>query len=676
MRFLSVTLTDILAYEHSVPLNLSRTTPEKNLVLVWGRNGKGKTSFITALKLLFAGIAEERSRYVGFPPRPLPPGQFVLGDGEHWMGIINRRAARRATNDGGAPTASIEARWEQDGVEVTARREWSVLPTGGFEERVVLTEGGVRLTGSAATDRLAEFLPPEYVGFFFFDGEDIKSLAETAERKAIDFDQLLRIKFVAELASELEKAATERRRRTMKPEERAMLRKVEVDLEESRFAQRDANAQLSDIEDRLTNEMAKLRRAETIRDNLSSGATQAQREALEVRKKKLEREMALATADVVARVPEEIPVLANLQLLDAAAAEIEQRLVGSGAIEQRIINRVANDLPGWVRGVDVDLTDAGRDVMITALVAQVRAVPVSVQESGLFSSIGLARAERLLEQLRRFTGGGRDVRGAHVSLLLAIHRQRVELAEVDDELMRLRVGSEANVERYREIERQIRTHEDVIAQLNQDKGVQSARVVAAEKDERRLAQDLERWQAQHVRAAQDETEAREIERVVQALLDAREALRRTMRDEVQRLLNIRFHELVHDHALIAKIGIDDSYTMNFFDKQDRTVGRASLSSGIKQIAATALLWAMKDAAAHDVPVVIDTPLGRIDRENQDRMLANYYPNLSNQVVLLPTNAEIDERKKGMIKNLIADEYTIENDTGDSASIRPGPLVES
>ena len=100
MKLLYIELENIFAYEGKVQVDLDVVTPTKNVILIWGRNGKGKTSFLNCLKLLFLGAQSKQMRTVGFPPRSLPAGQYVLGDDSNWAGVINRRAAQRARASG------------------------------------------------------------------------------------------------------------------------------------------------------------------------------------------------------------------------------------------------------------------------------------------------------------------------------------------------------------------------------------------------------------------------------------------------------------------------------------------------------------------------------------------------------------------------------------------------
>lgn len=45
----------------------------------------------------------------------------------------------------------------------------------------------------------------------------------------------------------------------------------------------------------------------------------------------------------------------------------------------------------------------------------------------------------------------------------------------------------------------------------------------------------------------------------------------------------------------------------------------------------------------DLPVIIDTPLGRLDSQHRDKLINHYFPFASHQVVLLSTDTEVDER---------------------------------
>lgn len=669
MKITKIELENIFAYSGQIVLDLSTTTPERNLVLVWGRNGMGKTSLLNSVKLLFLGAEDRKLRTVGFPARVLGHRQFVIGDGAGWSGVINTRARHREPD----AQARVRLSWESDGIQVTAERQWRIT-NAGYRETLIVDDGEARLTGEAAERRLADFLPRDFVDFFFFDGEEIKALAEMSEgRKAVDFDRVLRISFITELASELSQLATERQRALLAEDVRVRIANAEGEIKRAEAIQQSASEQSDLLEEQLADKRGERRQLQARRDNLRSGASSAERELLEQQKTELTILLDQQIIDLSDAVPPPAPMLANPGLVKAALRELDERLNAAGSSEQLLIRRIQSNLLAWLREGPPTLHQRTADAVASSLNNRLDNFVKPSKATGLFAKTDASRAYQIRDILVRYSGP--EPRRAHAQLLAAARRTRVELQRTKDALMQLEVGSEATIEEFREITSKIEGIDDEISSLDQALGQQQKRLAdakAMEERERETLRELERTSANAQQQSQD---AVYIGRVARSLNDLREELRRSMRDRVQALINEKFKILVHDHNLVQEVELDDTYTLIFKDERGERIGRSSLSSGLKQLAATALLWAMKEVPGHDIPVLIDTPLGRIDRENQENMLLNYYPQLAGQVLILPTNAEIDQRKYQLIRDRVAKEYTIQNDTGDGASVRSGSLLQ-
>ena len=674
MKFLSIELEHVFAYDRKATVDLSGTTEDQNIVLIWGRNGMGKTSFLNALKLLFTGVEHPSSRVIGFPPHPLPPRQYVVGDGTGWSGLINQPARRRAESEGRPVVASVKAIWEADGLTVTAERQWKYDGVT-FTESLLVFDGKDRLVKEAAEARLEDFLPKAFVGFFFFDGEDIKSLAENAERKQIDFDKLLRITFLNEATEELKKHITERQRAMTRNGIFESLHTVEVELTKTTGEAGVARNQLEQIDDHLLNDTVELRRLTTRRENLSSGASEAQREALDTRRLALRDQLDETSAAIATELPPDVPMLANIGLVRRALEAVEARLATAGAAEVALVRRVRTDLPKWIEEAPIDLDPARIAVLSEAIGDRLDALVAGSSDDGLFSTLELGRADRLRTSLLRWATLGPDRLGIQAAKLTEAQRLRVELQQVEDALMEIEVGSQANLETYKKVVAEIAKLEDRIAEYNQRKGVLQGKLAELAGEERELKEQQKHLQERRDEEALKNHRLRFYNAVVRTLNEVTEGLRCEMRDKIEALINNRLQLLLTGHPLIDKITLDESYTMFFLDGAGRPIGRSSLSSGMKQLAATALLWAMKDSAGYGMPVVIDTPLARIDRINQTNLLRSYYPKLSHQVIVLPTDSEIDQSKLEMLRPYIWKQFKIENhDTGESAEILEESLV--
>lgn len=130
-------------------------------------------------------------------------------------------------------------------------------------------------------------------------------------------------------------------------------------------------------------------------------------------------------------------------------------------------------------------------------------------------------------------------------------------------------------------------------------------------------------------------------------------------------------ELLSSNNLIQKVLLTEDFDHEFFDARGVRVGSGSVSAGMKQLFAMAFLWALKDASGWHLPMAIDTPLARLDREHQDRLIEGYFPRINPQLILLPTNSELDRAKYERLRPYVSREYRLESASGDDTRVIGG-----
>lgn len=110
--------------------------------------------------------------------------------------------------------------------------------------------------------------------------------------------------------------------------------------------------------------------------------------------------------------------------------------------------------------------------------------------------------------------------------------------------------------------------------------------------------------------------------------------------------------------------------ISLLDQDDNEIRKESLSSGEKQIYISCLIKAILKESVQSLPIFIDTPLGRLDVEHRDTITKKYYPTLSEQVVLFSTNSEITPKRFKDISPNISKSYLLIND-GANTKLKTG-----
>ncbi|GGH72708.1 DNA sulfur modification protein DndD [Filimonas zeae] len=105
---------------------------------------------------------------------------------------------------------------------------------------------------------------------------------------------------------------------------------------------------------------------------------------------------------------------------------------------------------------------------------------------------------------------------------------------------------------------------------------------------------------------------------------------------------------------------NDGLRIVLFNKEGEIRTKESLSQGEKQIYISSLIKAILSLSIQEYPIFIDTPLGRLDDEHIKHTLLHYYPHLASQVILMATNNEIPPSRYKLVKENVARAFLLEN----------------
>ncbi len=123
-----------------------------------------------------------------------------------------------------------------------------------------------------------------------------------------------------------------------------------------------------------------------------------------------------------------------------------------------------------------------------------------------------------------------------------------------------------------------------------------------------------------------------------------------------------YKKLANKKNLVSNIEMNpETLDLTYLNKDGGVVTKERLSAGEKQLMVIALLWALAICSKKKLPVIIDTPLSRLDSAHREALITTYFPNASEQTIILSTDSEIDERYYELMQPSVGDRFTLEYD---------------
>ena len=157
----------------------------------------------------------------------------------------------------------------------------------------------------------------------------------------------------------------------------------------------------------------------------------------------------------------------------------------------------------------------------------------------------------------------------------------------------------------------------------------------------------------------------EVNKLVSVFDDSISDLSNKLKDQVETRAKNVFEKLIPDEFKGYSVKINEKFGLMFLsnDEQMETSAAGNL------FVALALIDALKDSTGIKGPMIIDTPLGRVDLDGRERVLEEF-PRMSDQCVILVHSGEIEENSNldDVLSNNVGKYYEIKKISENESTI--------
>lgn len=643
MKINRVSFYNFKCFENLVEVSgLADVTPSRPIILFGGLNGAGKTTLLEAILLAFYG----RKNRTLFPTRGAKKEDYD----NYIYSLVNNQEKERTYL---RPVMSVElglSDVELGGIlqNITIKRKWTLKgddKTIDSEEIEIKDQNGESIP-YVTEENYDEFIDSELIPlgisqFFLFDGENIQDFVRDEDKAFADsLEEALGLTLHKQLEDDLKKTKRQILVDYNKDKEvNSQIKMVEAEIENLKNQADDARLQINEFEeelDKISERIADIDR-ETQRiskvhaDDYESYETQ--KASLHREKGQLEAEIGNTIAEIpFALMARECVTLGNQlarerslqdfigaqQALEPKVALIAERLFsGEPAFPplstfqigyyvdklKKILREVLEEMPDELRGVD----------LIHKLSSAEGAYVDSRIESVWQSVANLTRlAEKFNEidpQLQRIL--------------------RSEIRTNDPDVQRLYLEKGTLDERKRSIGKEIT--DVLMPKIKVSEDAISSKIRQLSELEKKIERtSLMKRQADYC------------DSMIDALQEFSKRFRAERVAKLEELILQMLQKIARKKDFVSRVNIapNENFSVQLFDGHNFLLDKTKISKGEKELVAISLIWALSKLANRELPLVIDTPLARLDSEHRQHIVENYYPFAGEQVILLSTDTEL------------------------------------
>jgi DNA sulfur modification protein DndD len=686
----SITLNNYRLYEGENVIQF-HFDEAKNVHLICGENGFGKTTLLHSLLWCLFG------RFVGDVP---VSGQETNSSyAAMQKEILNQNAAKRFEEKA---TPEIVALIKKKGYtngyeEIKKDSVYSVaicfaevgIPSIPCQKIVIsrsydalLQKEDVEILIDGVKNELTDEIGPEVfindfilnkdiAKLFFFDSEEIVSLADTgtiAERRKLSkaYEEVLGIRKYEELRSNLEGLRLRYRKKSKDIGLKDELEKMEAEREGVSNELTQLSDSLAGIDTTLTNlrEQDGQLQLQLSREGNSVKTEELQRVKAVIEKcKKDDIEMKSAIKQFIDYAPFAISGQLFARAYELAKADHEAIANNNTATAQNsVLDALSKELKGLLDKMPVN-KDSKKDAntQLEAIIEKYRGHACDRDIQVTLTDDEFAEVEAVYNSLTT--------------------TYRIEFEALAEAYRKNKITLERNVKKLSNI--QSKESDEVIKGLRDNKNKTEAEIKANEEKQRlghirtgELQLTIESYDKKIKELSRkisvddaDEAKDKLASDLITELDTFLLSLKKNKKSSLELRIKNTLNTLMHKEDFISHVEVElDSDTMdiNLFSSDGSVINKNMLSKGEKQLYATSILKALVDESGIQFPVFIDSPLQKFDKSHSSKIISEFYPSISKQVILFPLlHKELTEAEYKTLQPFVESATLIVNDTSRS-----------
>ena len=587
------------------------------IILFGGLNGAGKTSILSAIRVaLYGRIAFGRG--LSTPEYQKELDALI----HHSVGISDKKS-------------SIELIFSHshNGIESEYKvtRAWEL----GKKDKLTLEQNKKILTQlnyDQCQSFLTELIPSGIADLFFFDGEKIADLAEDESGKVLQtaVRRLLGIDVVERLRSDLAIYLKRHDAAAMPANIQTQIEKLEKEKTGAENDAKELSNQVSLSRAKIDLVAKDIERAES---ELSSrgGSWASSREQEKAKQFELDAERKELEKTLRSEIEADLPFSFAPKILQQLLTQLNEEKM---AKQKNSFNKeLTSFMTELTLKLKTKLTDA------TIAINTVEKCLAARKYNKQNTEIKLDISDRELSKLEA------QINIQSPTSFNRFDKARHRLEEVEEAIAALSV----NIARAPE-------QEQLETQLNNIKALTSKRTKAIleHKEKTEAAKRKYREAIDLARKIQKLHDKHKVDFNAESSLSNAQNAHIMLADFSEKLTTVRVKQLESefiksyqklarkdDLKLSARINTT-TFDVELIDDKEHAISRKALSAGEKQIYAISILEALGKTSGKKLPIIIDTPLGRLDSKHRDKLIEHYFPEASHQVIILSTDTEIDE----------------------------------